>query len=216
LRPETPRVAETNDANLLGPQRAAALLRETTRQARRQFEPSAPWFLAARAFPVLVVYGAVWLSVRGQHPYRHPTVAAIPGVVGFVVLNLGATLIVARRANAGVRGRSRLHRGEIAVMAVTWVGVFVVMGILPGVGVSGSVVYGLYPAGVALIAAGLVWAAIMARRASWRPFTSAVAVAVVGCVALLAGPAGAWAVAGVGLFVVLLGSAATVAWRQRR
>ena len=41
-------------------------------------------------------------------------------------------------------------------------------------------------------------------------------VAVVGAVGLFAGPAGAWAVDGVGLFIVLLGSAATIVWRQRR
>jgi len=33
---------------------------------------------------------------------------------------------------------------------------------------------------------------------------------------VFAGPVGAWAVAGVGLFAVLLGAAAVIAWRQRR
>jgi hypothetical protein len=35
-------------------------------------------------------------------------------------------------------------------------------------------------------------------------------------VGAFAGPAGAWAVAGVGIFLELLGSAAAIAWRQRR
>jgi hypothetical protein len=56
----------------------------------------------------------------------------------------------------------------------------------------------------------------MAARRSWRPCAAATATAVVGAIGLLAGPAGAWLVAAVGLFLVLLGSAAVVAGRQRR
>jgi hypothetical protein len=54
----------------------------------------------------------------------------------------------------------------------------------------------------------------MAARADWRAVGSGVAAAVVGAVALVAGPAGAWAVVGVGMFVVLLEHAAEIAWRQ--
>jgi hypothetical protein len=55
----------------------------------------------------------------------------------------------------------------------------------------------------------------MAARAGWRRCGTGLAVAAVGVVGAFAGPAGAWAVAGVGLCAVLLGSAAVVAWRQR-
>jgi hypothetical protein len=64
-------------------------------------------------------------------------------------------------------------------------------------------------------AAALLDQATQQARADWRPSGSALAVAVVGAVAVSAGPAGAWAVAGVGLCVILLGSAAAIAWRQR-
>jgi hypothetical protein len=70
---------------------------------------------------VLAVCGAVWLSVRGQHPYKGPTAAVLPVVFAFVVVNFGATVAVARRATAGVSGRSRLRWAEIAIMAVAWV-----------------------------------------------------------------------------------------------
>lgn len=203
-----------NDGNF-DPQQAAALLDRTTQQARRQIEPSPPWFLALRAVLALVAYGAIWLSVRGQHPYTHPTALALPGVFAVVVVNLGASVAVARRATAGVSGRTRLRPAEIAVTAAVWAGVFVVLGALAGARVSDSITYGLYPAGVPLIAAGLAWAAIMAARGNWRPCCTALAIAVVGVVALFAGPAGAWGVVGLGICVVLLGSAAVIAWRQR-
>ena len=54
----------------------------------------------------------------------------------------------------------------------------------------------------------------MAARADWRECGTGLAVAVVGAVAVAAGPAGAWAVAGVGLCAVLLGRA-VITWRQR-
>jgi hypothetical protein len=212
----TPDTTSAGNGGSFDPQQAAALLDQTTQQARRRLEPAQPWLLVIRAVLVLAVCGAVWLSVRGQHPYKGPTAAVLPVVFAFVVVNFGATVAVARRATAGVSGRSRLRRAEIAVMAVAWVAAFVVMGALAGAGVSRGIVYGLYPATVPLMAAGLAWAGIMAARANWRACGTGLAVAAVGAVGAFAGPAGAWAVAGVGLFAVLLGSAAAIAWRQRR
>jgi hypothetical protein len=55
----------------------------------------------------------------------------------------------------------------------------------------------------------------MAARANWRSCDTGLAVAAVAAVGAFAGPAGAWAVAGVGLFAVLLGSAAAIACRGR-
>jgi len=69
---------------------------------------------------------------------------------------------------------------------------------------------------VPLIAAGLAWAGITAARADWLSCGIGLAVAVTGAVALSAGPAGAWAVAGVGLCLTLLGSAAVITWRLHR
>jgi hypothetical protein len=199
----------------LDPREAAALLDETRLRARRRLEPYPPWLSALRAVMVLATCGTVWLSVRGQHPYRGPTVTAIAVVYAFVVLHSGVTLAVARRATAGVRGPSRLSRAEVAVMAVAWAGPFVVMGVLAGAGVSRAIVYGLYPATVPLIVAGLAWAGIMAARANRRACVTGLAVAVIGAAGVFTGPAGAWLVAGVGLFAVLLGGAAVTARRQR-
>jgi hypothetical protein len=211
----TPDTTTAGNGGNFDPQQAAALLDQTTRQARRQLEPSPPWLLTIRAFIALVIYGAVWLSVRGQHPYNHPTAAVIPVLAVLVAVNLVATVTVAKRATAGVRGRFRVRPAEIAAMAVVWVGVFVALGVLAGAGVSHAIVYGIYPAAAPLVAAGLAWAGIMAARANWRWSGAGLAVAAVGVAGVFAGPAGAWAVAGVGLFAVLLGAAAAIAWRQR-
>jgi len=212
----TPDTTAAGNGGNFDPRQAAALLDQTTRQARRQLEPAQPWLLVIRAVVVLAVFGAVWLNVRGQHPYQHPTAAIIPVVIAFGLLNLVATVTVARRATAGVSGKSRLRPAEIAVLAAIWIGVYAAMVPMAGAGVSDSVVYGLYPVTVPLIAAGLAWAGITAVRADWRGCGVGLAVAVTGAVALSAGPAGAWAVAGVGLCVTLLGHAAVIVWQQRR
>ena len=189
-----------------GPQQAAALLDQTTQQARRKFAPSPPWLLATRAVAVLAALGAIWLTVRGQHPYRGPTAAGIPILIAFIVLNFTATVAVRERAVAGVRGRTRLRPAEIIVLVLAWASVPVIMWALAGAGVS----FAWYPTTV-LIVPGLAWAAVMAEREGWRSCGTGLAVAVVGVVGAFAGPAGSWAVAGVGLCAVLLGNAAAIA-----
>jgi hypothetical protein len=209
------RETTTDNGGAFDPRAAAVLLDQTTLRARRQFQPYPPWLLAMRAVLALGVYGALWLSVRGQHPYVGPTAAVIPVGVAVGIVIVVATVAVAKRATAGIRGRSQLRSAEIVLMVVVWVGVFVAMGILAGAGVSNAIVYGLYPATAPLIVAGLAWAGIMATRADWRACGSGLAAAVLGGVAAFAGPVGAWAVVGVGLFVLLLEHAAEVSWRQR-
>jgi hypothetical protein len=192
-----------------GPQQAAALLDQTTRQARRKFQPSPPWLLVTRAVLVLAALGAIWLSVRGQHPYRGPTAADIPVLVGFIVVNFAATVAVRRHATAGVSGRTRFSQGEIAVLVVAFAAAVVAMVALGAAGVS----FATYPTSV-LVIPGLAWAAIMAARANWSGLATGLAIVALGVVGAFAGPAGSWAVAAVGLCAVLLGMAAGVARRQ--
>ncbi len=198
------------------PRQAAALLDQTTQKTRRKLAPAQPWLLTIRAVMVLAVLGACWLNVRGQHPYKGPTSAVAPFVVVFVIANFLATVTVRKRATTGVSGKSRLRPWEITVLTLAWIAVFAVIGALAGTGVSPAIAYSLIPLTVPLILAGLAWAGINAARADWRPCGVGVGVAVVGAVGLFAGPAGAWAVDGVGLFIVLLGSAVAIIWQQRR
>jgi hypothetical protein len=206
----TPDATAAGNGDTFDPQQAAALLDQTRQQAHRQLAPSPPWLLATRGVMVLAALGAIWLSVRGQHPYRGPTSADIPVLIAFIVLNFVATVTVRQRAMAGVRGKSRFSPAEIGILTAAWVATAVLMAALSAAGVR----YGWYPTTV-LIIPGLAWAAVSARRATWSSCAVGVAVAVTGIVGLFAGPAGAWLVAGVGLCVTLLGKAAvTIAARQ--
>ena len=93
--------------------------------------------------------------------------------------------------------------------------VYVFMGALLHAGASDAIVYGVYPATALLIVGGSVAAGIAAVRANWPVFGGALAVVAVSARSAFAGPVAVWAVAGVGLFVVLLGHAAATAWLHR-
>jgi hypothetical protein len=194
------------------PREAAALLDQTRRQARRQFEPAQPWLLAIRAVLVLAALGTVWLSVRGQHPYQGPGASALLIVAAFVIINYTATVAVRRRATAGVSGKSRFTPAEIAILAAAWI---VPGGVMVALGVTWDSQSG-YLLTVPLIVAGLAFAALMALRADWRQCGTGLAVAVTGAAGAAVGQAGAWAVTGIGLCLTLLGSAAVIAWQLHR
>jgi len=191
-------------------QQAAVLLDETTWDARRKFEPTPPWSLATRAVLVLAALGAIWLSVRGQHPYTGPTSADIPILIAFIVVNFIVTVGVRRHATEGVRGKSRLRRSDIVALVLAWAAAVAGLAALAAAGVS----FSHYPTTV-LIIPGAVYAAIMATHANWLRFAIGIAIAVVGVVGLFAGPAGSWAVAGVGLCALFLVHAAILVWRER-
>ena len=205
----TPDTTADNGSSF-NPEQAAALLDQTTHQARRQLQPSPPWLLVTRAVMVLAALGAIWLSVRGQHPYRGPTAADIPVLVAFIVVNSTVTIAVRKRAMTGVRGKSPLSQGEITILVLAWAAAVVLIVALATAGSS----YAKYPTTV-LIIPGLVAAAVMGARAEWRLCAVGLAVAVTGAVGEFVGPSTSWLVAGVGVCIVLLGNAVAVAWQQR-
>lgn len=202
--------AAAGNGGAFGPEQAAALLDQTTQRARRKLEPAPPWLLATRGVMVLAALGAIWLSVRGQHPYKGPTAANIPVLIGFIVVNFAATVAVRAHAVAGVSGRTRFSKGEIAALVVSFAAAVVAMAVLGAAGVS----LAWYPTSVMVIP-GLAWAVLSAKRGNRCEAAIGLALIVMGVVGAFAGPAGSWAVAAVGLCAVMLGNAAAVAWQQR-
>ncbi len=208
--------ATVSDGGSFDPRQAADLLDQTTQQARRKIAPAQPWLLAIRAAGVLLVLGACWLDVRGQHPYKGPDSSVLPYVYLFVILNFAATVGARMHATAGVTGKSRLRPAEITVLTLAWVAVYPLIVALHHAGLNNATVYSLIPLTVPLISAGLTWAAVNAARGDWRPFGVGLGVAITGAVGLLAGATGAWAVDGAGLCLVLLANAVGIVCGNRR
>jgi hypothetical protein len=64
----------------IDPREAARLLEQTRREAQRRFDIRSPRLSLLGA---AVVLGAVWLSVRGQHPYMSDGVGCCVAVLGY-------------------------------------------------------------------------------------------------------------------------------------
>ena len=200
----------------LDPREAASLLERTRREAQRKFDLSSPLLSVLGAAVVLAAFGAVWLSVRGQHPYKGPTAAGLLVMYGILVCWIAVVVTFRRRAITGVSGRSiRQQRAYGAAVVTALVGVSVYQGVLKHDGVSRAVVYGTYPPTAQLIALGALGAAIAASREEWPGFGVGIAVALVAAGSAFAGPRGVWLSDGIGCCVVVLGYAAAQAWLRR-
>lgn len=205
--------ATDNEGGELDPREAAALLEQTTQRARREFEIGPPILLLAGAVTVLIAYGAVWLSVRNQHPYSGPSGTALAVLYGTLAVWIALVTNVMRRALSGRSSRQR--RLEGITFGAIWICVYVFQGALHHTDHNHAIAYGIYPAVAPLIIVGAVAAGYEAARDNWARAGFAASAVVLGAFASFAGPAGVWGVVGVGLCVLLLTGAAAQLWRRR-
>src|SRR5476651_966661 len=152
---DTSETAPAGEGGELDPRAAAALLEQTKSRAQRQFDIRPPLLMLTGAVVALIAYGAVWLSVRGQHPYSGPSGTALVVLYTTLVLWVITFSLVFRRATRGVSGPStRQRRAEGAVFGTIWIAVYVFQGALHHAGASAAIVYGIYPAVAPLIIVG--------------------------------------------------------------
>ena len=207
-------LAPTDEArDAFDPGDAARLLAQTTRRAQREFDVHTPLLSLIRAVAVLVGYGAIWWSVRGQHPYTRPDGTVLVVVVLVVALTIGAGARVTRRATAGVSGPSLLQRRAVLVVfVVAYVATLVFMGALLYHGASTAIVYGVFPATAPLIVGGAAAAGAFAAQEDWLALGTTLAIVAVAALSAFAGPVTVWAATGVGCCLVLVGYAAAQVW----
>jgi hypothetical protein len=146
-------------------QDAAAIAQDARAHARKELVISAPVVYAAWGLVWLIGYGAMWLSVRGQHPYQAPAGVSIAAVFVLAAFAATAVLIVAHRAAAGIGGQSARNR---RIVLVTWVTGYLIL-IVGQAAISGHVsTRALAFVGLAgpLLLAGLVYilASILGRN----------------------------------------------------
>src|SRR5579871_5818640 len=115
----TRNVPESAEAMAMDAQGAAVIMQQARERAGSQLRIRRPVLFVTWGLALLIGYGAMWLSVRGQHPYQGPT---WPTLLLALLLLLLAALITAQvvdRAASGVGGRSELQRGifVLALMA---------------------------------------------------------------------------------------------------
>jgi hypothetical protein len=94
-------------------QQAAAVVEDARARARRELVICAPLVYAAWGLTVLLGYGAMWLSVRGQHPYTGPSGGSIAVLVGLAAVAVAAVVVMISKTVAGIDGRSARDRSII-------------------------------------------------------------------------------------------------------
>jgi len=201
--PEGRQAATADTPGGFDPREAAQLLERTSREAGRQFSLASPLLNALSGAVLLVAYGALWLSVRGQSPYTGPNLGVIALVYTAVAVVIAASTKVYQRAMAGISGTSvRLRAAEGVAILVSFVGGSpVIQGALKEYGASATIVYGVIPAAAPLIIVGTTAAGIAATREAWPLLASSLTVVAAGIVAAFVGPVAAWLVAGIGLCI---------------
>ena len=206
-----------DDGEGLDPRQAAVLLAQSTRDAQRQFDPRPPVLMALMGAVVLVAYGVLWLSTRGQHPYSGPSGGAIVFTYTVVVVTSIAMVKLHRRASMGVSGASiRQQRVEGAALGLSILCSPMIQGAMYHYHASHTIVYGVIPAAAPLIIVGTTVLGIAASKADWPQFGAALTVVTGGVVAAFVGPSAAWLAAGIGLFIALLSFAIVRAKLQAR
>lgn len=215
---ETNLAAAAAEGAGLDPGEAAKILEQTERQARRAFDLDSPVVAVLAAAFFLFGYGAVWFSLRDQHP-AVPALWSLGVFYGLIaVLAVGAS-VVNSRATAGVSISLRARRERLALSAAigaAGVGAWVVEGSLRYLGVSFEIVYGVFGPTVPLMALVSAAAGSFAVQQKWLQLGACIAVIGVASLSTFFGPAGAWGLTGLGCCLVLLVYAAALVVRDRR
>lgn len=201
----------------MDPRGAAALIDQTKRDARRQFELGSPALALVRAGLFFVGYAPLWLSTRHQHPYRAPTGPALLVLFGAVaVLAVTSAAIVGPRVT-GVGGRAQRERRVMGVIiAVTYIGIFTFEGALHRDGFGDQVAFGVWAACGPILVLGPIVAMHGAQQDDWAFFGVGMAMVLVATGAAFAGASLSWAIVGLGCGLAFLAQAVFLWWTQRR
>jgi hypothetical protein len=92
-------------------------MRQAPQQAQGEPTVRRPLLFVTWGLVVLVGYGVMWLSVRGQHPFHAPTVPSIVTVAALVLIATVYTVWAVDRAS-GASARTVPQRGSFVLAVV--------------------------------------------------------------------------------------------------
>jgi hypothetical protein len=154
---------------------------------------------------LLIGYGGMWLSARGQHPYRMVSGVSIVAVFVLAAFAAAAVLAVAHRATAGIGGQTVRYR---RIIWVTWATGYLIM-LLVQAAISSSVsTRALAFADFAgpLLLAGLIYLLAFVLGRDWSAFALGSWLVIVGVSCAWLAPAAilaTGALAGGGAFLLI-------------
>jgi hypothetical protein len=194
---------------------AAALMQETREHAREALKVKTSLLYAAWGVAWLLGLGAMWLSVRGQQPYRGPAAASGIFLGALLFAAIIVTMIIVIRASKGVGGTSSMQ-GRIYGLSwpIGFASLFAIEGALAEHGASDEVM-GLIGASGPILVTALIYLVASALWVDLSMFALGAWLALVAAVGAWTGPVTVLLVeslAGGGGFLL---AAALVARRQR-
>jgi hypothetical protein len=194
---------------------AARLLAKTQADARRLLDFRAPWVSLAAAVVALAGFGIVWLNVRHQHPFTGPSPVSLVVFYALIAFRIATVIYAYARARTGISGRSvEVQRNEAAAMGAALLLCYVLLiAIATNAHHSEGFYWSLFLTGT-LIGLAAIWAVRSAIHKHSRQVVLAVAVALIAGAGAAAGPRDMWLINGLGLFALLLATAA-ISTRQR-
>jgi hypothetical protein len=166
---------------------AMVIVRDAQQRARRELRVRRPVLFLIWGLVVLIGYGAMWLSVRGQRPYQGPAWETLLLAFLLFLAAAGASANVVDWAASGVGGRSEWRRGIFVLsLAAGFAALEIEKQALWHAGASRPVV-ALFGQAIPLLAAGLVFVVSSASpaRLDWPRLA-------LGLWLLAAAAAGAW------------------------
>jgi hypothetical protein len=186
-------------------QEAAAVVRDARARARRGLVICAPVVYAAWGLVLLLGYGAMSLSVRGQHPYTGPSGASIAVVYGLAALAVAAVVVIISKTVAGIDGQSA--RSRSIVLRTYSTGYLILLCLQVAIKSSGSTRTFAFAAFAApLLLAGLTYILASALGFSRRAFALGAWLVIIGASCAWQAPAAilaTCALAGGGAFLLM-------------
>lgn len=158
-----------DEAAVMDAQGAAVIMQQARERAGRELRVRRPVLFVTWGLVLLVGYGAMWLSVRGQEPYTGPAWETL--LLAFLLV-LAAAVITAQVvdwAASGVGGRSEVQRGILALALLSgFAALEIEKSAMVHAGASNAVA-GMLGAAAPMLAAGLAFVATSALggRLNW-------------------------------------------------
>ncbi len=175
---------------------AAAIMQETRERALHELRARYPVVFVTWGLVLMIGYGAMWLSVLGQHPYTGPAPWSLAVLTLLLAAGAVTTVIIVGRPLTGIGGTPAAQR-RVHYLALTAgvVGVFALEGALAHAGASNSLL-GVYGATAPMLMTGVVYAASPAVWQDWSTRALGAWLVVVAASSAYAGPVGVWGIAG--------------------
>ena len=165
----TRNVPESAESVGMDAQDAAVIMQQARERAGSELRVRRPLLFVTWGLAVLIGYGAIWLSVRGQHPFHGAAWQALLLSFLLLLIALIVTAQIVDWAASGVGGRSEVQRGIFALAVVAgYAALLMEKTAMASAGVSRPV-QAVLGATAPMLAAGLVFVATsaVAARLNW-------------------------------------------------